>query len=217
MVESPGAPSPMRAILVLLASLALASCTLDGTADVPGPVNRFDPVAAYPAVAASVGPDARLVKLVASFVREDGTQDLEASYIGYGDPDAYTFVHASGQRDDPSVPVGARRPAAPFERVDVTIHKPRWVSQSVNGGKPQSKKDLGMAQRSMGSADPKEAVAAPGCSFAKLWAAAKQHGAPKGAVAAITYDKSGYELRIDGTSVLVHFDASCRVLREKRP
>ena len=80
--------------------------------------------------------------------------------------------------------MGARRPVwVPFERVDVSVQKPHWVSQSrINvGGKPQSKKHLGMERRLFGSADPKDAVAAPACSFAKLWATAKQHAAPAGA------------------------------------
>jgi hypothetical protein len=200
-----------------LTLLALASCSMEGTADVPGDVHRFDPIAAYPAVAASAGPRARLVKLEARYVREDGTQDLEASYVGFGDVDQYTLLRANGAREDPSVPVGARRQPAPFELVRVGIQKPHWVSQSINGHKPQQKKHLGMETRVAGSGDTKDGAVDPGCSFAKLWTVAKEHGAPKGAVAAITYDKTGYDFRIDGTDVHLRFDASCQVQGQKPP
>src|SRR5262245_34919173 len=104
----PNSPSlPARA--APLALLALVSCSMDGTADVPGDVHRFDPIAAYPAVAAAAGPKARMVKLEAHYVRENGTQDLEASYVGFGDVDQYTLLRPNGARDDPSVPVGARK------------------------------------------------------------------------------------------------------------
>jgi len=49
-------------------------------------------------------------------------------------------------------------------------------------------------------------IAAPACSFARLWTEAKQRGAPAGSVAVITYDASGYEFRIDGTEVRLRFD-----------
>jgi hypothetical protein len=195
---------------VLLASLALASCSLEGTTDVPGEVNRFDPVATYPAVAAAAGAEAHLVKLEARFVREDGTQDMEASYVGNGAVNSYTFLRASTKSEDPSVPLGARPPVAPFETVEITVQKPHWVSQSINGGEPEQKKHRGMAVsvQSFGSST-EGRVAAPTCAFSKLWALALERGAPKGAVAVITYDAKGYELRIDGTGFRARFDAAC--------
>lgn len=204
----------MTGVLLALASLGLASCSLEGTLDVPGELNRFDPVSSYPAVAAAAGPGAHLVKLEARFVREDGTQDLEASYIGHSAVNTYRFLRPSGKREDPSVPIGARAPVAPFELVEVTIQKPHYVSQSINGQEPQKKKHRGMALGVRSSADSKDSIAAPGCSFTKLWAVAKQHRAPAGSVAAITYDASGYELRIDGTDVLLRFDGSCGLRTE---
>ena len=205
-------PASCRALhLLALALPSLASCSLEGTSDVPGDVHRFDPVASYSAIVAAVGPSAQLVALESRFVREDGTQDLEASYVGYTYANRYRFLRPRGQREDPSVPVGARPPAAPFEAVEVTIQKPHWVSQSINNGEPENKKHRGMQLAVQGSANLKDVVAAPGCSFARLWTAAKARGAPAGAVAVITYDAGGYQFRIDGTAVSVRFDASCAI------
>jgi len=220
MVEPRSGPPARRAVRLLLALLvvALASCTYENTLDVPGDVNRFDPVTTYPAIAAAAGGAARLVKLEARFVREDGTQDLEASYVTFMDtPDTYTLVRASGAREDTSAPVGARKPVSPEESVAVTVQKPHWLSVSRNGHKAQSEKHRGMEIRVRGGASSKDAVTPPACAFAKIWAAARQHGAPKGAVAAITYDRSGYEFHIDGTPLQLRFDAACRLVPEVKP
>jgi hypothetical protein len=206
-----------RSLPTVLLAAALAGCTLEDTAKLPGDVNRFDPIAAVPAVVAFAGAGARLVSLESHFVREDGTQDLEASYIGYAQPNTYELVRPNSKKADSTAPVGAHPRAAAYEGVDVRIMKPHWVSQSVNGRSPQEKKHQGMEIGPGGSSDPKLAVPAPACGFAKLWAAALHHGAPKGAVAVIRYDAKGYALKIDGTAVDLHFDRACNVAPAPRP
>jgi len=207
-------PGPRYRTLTAFAPLfaLLAACSLEGTADVPGDVHAFDPIGSLSAVTAFAGSGAKLVRLEAKFVREDGTQDLEASYVGYVSSDTYDFARPTGSAVDPSVPVGARPTVAPFEGIAVTIQKPHWVSQSVNGQQPEQKKHKGMAVGPGGGGSMKVPAGPPVCSFKKLWAAARGHGAPAGAVAVITFDAKGYEFRIDGTPVHMQFDGQCALV-----
>jgi hypothetical protein len=191
-------------------SLSLSSCSLDGTTNVPGDVNAFDPVANYAPVASYAGAGAKLVKLTTRFVRENGTQDLEADYIGFLAPTEYEFVRPNQQQQNSNAPVGARPAVPPTEGVKVSVQKPHWVHVESNT-QSGSFKHRGMEFQSYGSGDPKLVVPPPSCSFAKLWTIAKQHDAPAGAVAAITYDLEGYSFKIEGTPVDLKFDANCEL------
>jgi hypothetical protein len=192
--------------------LGLVACTLEGTTDVPGDTRRFDPIAALPAVKTFAGGGAELVSIDALYVREDGTQDLEASYAGNNDSTTYHLVRANSEKVDTTAPVGARKPKLPYETVVVAISKPHGVSQSVNGGPPQSKTHKGMEVRPQGPVADKKVVQAP-CSFAKLWGVAKANGAPAGAVAKIQYDATGYTFGIDGAGVTLRFDTACQLVK----
>jgi hypothetical protein len=200
--------APLRAALPLALLLALSGCSLDGTASVPGQVNHFDPVVALPDVQLFAG-STKLVRLTARFVREDGTQDLEADYVGYNLPTEYEFIRPNQQQAS-SAPLGARPQVAPYESVVVSVQKPHWVnvtSANQNG----SFKHQGMASTVNPSTEAKAALPAP-CPFVRLWSAARQHGAPAGAVAAITFDASGYLFQIDGTPYQLKFDPACAPL-----
>src|SRR5512134_1123125 len=100
----------MRTVLPLAATMTLAlgacDCTYPGTADVPGDIHAFDPVAAAPAVQMFAGSGAQLVQMRVLHCPPTGTLDLEASYHGGRVPVRYRFVRPTQSRVDPSLPVG---------------------------------------------------------------------------------------------------------------
>jgi hypothetical protein len=205
----------MRAVSFAFA-VAVASCSstcaYEGSQDLPAgtDLHRFDPIVAYPAVLAAAGSGVTLMSIQAQYVREDGTQDLAATYIPsyLKEVTTYELFGPSTKPRDPSVPVGAGN--EPFELVRVQISEPRWITVSKNGQKGGTQyKQLGMHVWRAGLATTPPGIPAPACSFAKLWTLAKTRGAPSGAVAEITYDSGGYRFKITGTPVSMKFDAAC--------
>jgi len=174
---------------------------------VPGDVRRFDPFSAFPLVAAFAGGSARLIRAGAHYVREDGTVDLEASYIPEGEHGAYYSlvrpVSANG-------PIGA---AAHFQGVAVWVRRPGFRTERSGGPFQSVTWDRGMTLEGTWPADDyaKDVVPAPTCSLLNLWSMAKQHGASGGAVAVIVYDRAGYDFKIAGTSFHYVFDTECHL------
>lgn len=201
----------LTAVLVSLGASSCGDSPLEDTTAVPGDLRRFDPVGSLPDIAAYAGAGAKLVELEALFVREDGTQDLQASYVANSRVGTYEFVRPTQDEVDTSAPVGARGEVAPYETVVVTISNPHFVSQSVNGGDAQLKKHQGMQRQRLGPATEQAGLPAPPCTFAQLWTDAKARGAPAGAVAEIAYGPAGYEFRIREIDVDLRFNAQCEL------
>ena len=185
----------------------------ENSAEVPGELTRFDSLGALPAVTTFAGPGAQLVQMRTLFVREDGTQDLEASYVSNAPVTIYAFVRPNQQQVDSSAPVGARGSVAPFEEVEVEIARPHVVTVKSGNDAARAMQHNGMRLDSQGPTTDNTTVAAPVCSFAQLWADAKARGAPAGAVVAITYaavDEHELDDEIDGSPPTgpfpVHYD-----------
>jgi hypothetical protein len=203
-----------RVAALSLCAAACAACDLEGTKPVPGPTTRFDPVSAAPRVAAFAGDGAALVRLEARFVREDGTQDLEADYVGHATAAEYVFSRLAATGGGPPAPLGASPARSPRDSVTVTIQRPAWVHVHRIGGGSEVEgnfKHLGMERTESGESSAADSVPLPSCSFADLWRVARRHDAPAGAVAHITYDKAGYTFTIDGTPLTIQLDMSCRL------
>lgn len=200
---------PRRALAPALA-LALAGCTTaDNTTAPPGDLRNFDPVAAFPAIAAYAGPDARLVSLAAWYVRTDGAMDLEADYMPRVEAQ---FVTRATEAD-----VAAQGPRAPGSgfavgallQTRVEVHAPRWY-HVTSGGSEWDEKHLGMGRAPGGEAPPDLAFAAPpSCPFGQLWKQAQQRGAPADVVAIIRYDATGYAFEANGRDFRLRFSADC--------
>jgi len=203
-----GVGGPLLGIAVVVGIALGDSCAYEGSAKLPGPEERFDAIALYPAVHSYAGSDVKLTKLVARYVREDGTQDLDAEFVS-GDADTYTFIGPTHEQPDLSAPIGARRAIEPFQTVEVTIHRPHWVQVTINNNDPESYKDLGMLVTRRATSGQETTADPPVCSFKLLWKAARDLDAPTHAVAEITYDHAGYVFEIDGTPFKKHFDLAC--------
>ena len=190
----------------LSAALLLTACTLQGTADPPMPVENFDPSKALEAARAHAGPSSELLEFEARYVRPDGTMDLTAPYHPSLE---YTFI----RRNPDAEPVPAGAPSEAFERIDVTVNEPQWVNVKSTGGCSGTFRDRGMRRRAIAHGaqyEFDERTAAPSCSLADVWAAArKQVEIPKDAVAQIEFDRAGYEFRIYDLNVHLRFTASC--------
>ncbi len=61
---------------------------------------------------------------------------------------------------------------------------------------------------------PGHEISPPTCAFADLWKTALEQGAPKEAVATITYDERGYAFVIRGTNIRHHFNQECELVEE---
>jgi hypothetical protein len=208
-------PAAHPRALYWLAMLLLASCSsmcaFPGSQELPvgTDIHRYDPVAAYPAILAVAGSGHQLSTLDTWYVREDGTQDLAASYVSASQKDVaqYNFIGPQKGRD-PNTPVGAGPADAPRSVVDVKISEPRSISASINNQPQSNYKHLGMMVSRYDSTVKPDTVQPP-CPFSKLWTIARTKGAPAGAVAQIRYSSRGYEFKIEGTPVDLRFDTSC--------
>ena len=202
-----------RSIVVALLALGLACAPTNDTVDVPGPVRRFDPLAALSRVTAYAsreGHPASLVMFKAIHVRSDGTIDLEASYHRET-PVTYRFIRTSAAVPDLNVPIGARTPVQPFVEVRVEVQKPEDHDVQCSGGRGRCTwRHLGMDKHVFGR-DKDESAPIPECGLAALWREARQNGAPADAVATIEYDKSGFSFQIPNTKVALRFDRGCRL------
>jgi len=175
---------------------------------VAGDNHRFDPVAGYAGIHKFAGKDMQLVKMTAKFVRPDGTMDL---YAKYQPTTVYNFAK-SVEVNLP--PVGAGRTQAQQEQYShttVTVYDPSTYNLDVYR---RSYRNYGMQKTTIDnvSMDPglsDKFVEAPRCSFADLWKQAIAHGAPKDAVATITYDQTGYAFQIPDVSFSAKFDGAC--------
>lgn len=174
------------------------------TFDVPGSADRYDPVAAVPALAKLAGEGAYLVEADFSQVRSDATMDLKVSYTPV--PTArYTFVRklAAAPKDAP--PIGAGRGIGEwYEEVDIDCSQPGVRrTQTSRGGDMNTRINYihkGVAirrQAKSGELPPELRALRP--TPAEMWRHAREAGAPPEAVASISYDDDGARFSIVGT------------------
>jgi len=205
-------------IIYVSCSNFFANMMGEKTYEISGDTSHFDPFAKLAEARTHVPPGSRLVSIEATFVRADGTMDLNAKYTPYPQT-KYTFVHILDKAPENAPPIGAGRGPEDqwFEEVEVTCYKPGQVHhvRRMGGGvsSEYTYKHLGMKveSRSPQSGKPKEAVPDPKCTTQKLWELAIQKGADRNAVARIEYDEDGYEFRIDRTDISFKCDLECRV------
>lgn len=188
---------------------------MDPTVEPPGDIRAFDPIATYAAVKAYAGEGAQLTGVSATYVRTDGTLDLMAELTPTPFV-TYEFVReiAAGP-DAPPVGAGGNESGTQWQTVSVRVGSPgqRSYVKKTSGASSQQyfydnrgmKKDEGSPQGS----NYKTVLPDPTCSFADLWSKAKEHGAPKEAVAVIDYDKGGYDFTIRDTEFRMEFGTDC--------
>jgi hypothetical protein len=190
------------------------------TYDIPGDTSHFDPFASLPEVRKRIPAGSKLVSIEATFVRSDGTMDLNADYTPFPQT-TYKFIHLLDKAPDNAPPIGAGRGPDDqwYEEVIVGCWRPGQTrSVSKTSGNVRTRytyKHLGMDVdiRDPQAGKPEEGIPDPKCSTQKLWEMAISKGADRNAVARIEYDKDGYEFRIDRTNVRFRCDAGCQVLK----
>ena len=199
-----------RSVFIAYWVVAAAACSSDdnGTRPPPGPdPTNYAAISAVADVVAFAGPGSTLESMVLSGVREDGTIDLTASYPSHA---SYTLTAPASSPT--GLPVGGGGFTGPgHRRVTVDVRKPdvgRLERRSDGGERVYT--DRGMNKREDSpEAGAVVARALPACTPQQLWQAARQRGAPAGAVASIAWDGAAYRFSIVGAAVTVLFDASC--------
>lgn len=184
------------------------------TRAVTGDATRFDPIGQYGEALAFAGEGALLIELSASYVKSDGTVDLTAT--SYNPWITYRFIRPSeAPADAPPIGAASNDGGAWYEPATVeafeigqrrqqttTRGSVRSTVQWVNKGLTRHIEDR--------TTQVKEVLPAPQCSFAKLWSYALEEGAPRDAVAIISYDASGYSFSISGAGFNFDFDLECK-------
>lgn len=163
---------------------------------------RFDPILARDVVTEFAGPDVSFASMSASNVRSDGTQDF--SNEEYPPLTTYTFVGKAKS----AAPVGVIAHNTPG--VTISVRRKGVHTTSPRAGVTNFYFDFGLA-RSESTSSGSDTSVFPTCSFKELWEKAIEKGAPKDAVASITY-AGAYSFRILGTQFNFQFDQSCQLL-----
>lgn len=186
------------------------------TYKITGDNRKFDPFAKLGEVRSHLPKNARLIKIEATFVRSDGTMDLEAKYVPF--PRAtYTFQVPLDGPPENAPPIGAGRSPDDvwFREVEVECYQPgqrRMVSRTGGGVNTKYQyTHLGMEvdEKSPESGKLDEEIGDPKCSTQRLWKLGLEKGARADAVARIEYDKQGYEFTILDLDVRFRCDADC--------
>lgn len=138
---------------------------------VPGAPHAVDPIALLPTARAQSLVRESLVSIEARFVGSNGLVDLDAK--GYMGSISYTFGETPPEPPpDPSIPVGAPQPSRPMPtQARVRLDRAGLQEEPVLIGFSSA------------------AVPDPKCSLADVWKAAREAGAPEGAVAVVTYKR----------------------------
>jgi hypothetical protein len=193
----------------------------EGVSQVPGAPSAADPVALLPAARDKSLIRHSLISIEARYVGSNGLVDLNAK--GYQGSVTYTFGGTPpAPPPDPSLPLGAPQPSPPMPRqARVTLDLSGMRAEPVLFG------FSGVA------------VPDPKCSLADVWKAAREAGAPEGAVAIVTYKRDplsplslfgrrdlaaaaeadsgvAWFFRIEGTSIDLRIeDPTCKVFPPK--
>lgn len=192
---------------------AIATFFWEDTRQIEGEASAYDPIAAFDTVSAYAGNEAQLISMAAYYVRSDGTIDLNAEYFPRVD---YEFYRLAGDDAANDVPLGAPNSTADaeilYEAVSIEVWRPYQMRSVKSSSTSYTYMHLGM-EREIDEPSrnrPAEAIPAPACSFADLWAIAIEKGdAPADAVAVIQYNAEGYYFYISDTDVREYFDFDC--------
>lgn len=193
--------------------LLVTACALEGTADPPMDVQRFDPSHVLEAVRRYAGPSAELIGFEARFVRSDGTMDLTAAYHPTLE---YDFVRPNTSQED--APIGTGKSDRAFELIEIDVHEPHWVHvKRFGGGCSGTFHDLGMERDVSfgGRSYFDRRTSPPSCSLAAVWKLARDKAEiPDGAVAVIEFSGAGFEFEIHDLDVELWFSPACEPLDE---
>lgn len=213
------------AVLLLLVPMALfcAGCLFVTTwfmaeaRPLPGGnYAHFDPVAEFDEIAAFAGKEAQFTEMIAYYVKPDGTLDL---YADYNPRATYSFYNVIADTSDRPIGAGGSAEGVLYQEVEIEIERPwQLYNRSVSSGGTRTTYTyltLGMDRDTDDGrpTPPGNAIPAPLCSFADLWAAAIERGAPENAVAIIRYDEDGYNFTIQGSSIYLNFTPDCKLVR----
>jgi hypothetical protein len=183
------------------------------TFPVPGDSSQFDPFKVVPELRPKIGKDCRVYSIEADFVRSDGTMDLNATYEP-GPHAKYKFYRQvdSGGQKEPPIGAGRRPDDVWVEKAEVEVYKPGSTRSITRlGGRTNSSvhyENLGMDISRNGPYLNRldKDLGDPRISCADLWKVALTKGAPKDAVATITYNMNGYHFVVEGTPADLYFD-----------
>jgi hypothetical protein len=172
-------------------SSVLEPDTVDSSS-IPGDPSNFDPMAAYAVVHKAAGENLALGTLDISYVRSDGTLDLNAG--GYGAHAIYTFVKEMAAPPTYAPPVGSKGITTGkwYEMAEVDIYHNHMITTK-------------------GAVQSIPPMPDPTCSLHTLWSAALEKGAQKDAVAKIFLNADGYQFHIDALKVNLRFDLDCHL------
>jgi hypothetical protein len=183
------------------------------TYPVPGDAAKFKPFDALAGIRERVGKDARLTEVEIWLVRSDGTVDLTATYTP-SPRVLYTFVRPAKNPPAEMPPIGAGRKEGDIwlEEVKVECFRPGQVRHVKKMGGSVNKEYrfsnegmvLTFGSPSMGTLP--EDLGSPKVSVEEIWSVAIGKGAPKEAVARITWSSRGYEFRVDGWDSILRWD-----------
>lgn len=173
-------------VLATLATLAVLTTACADGQPAPGDPSRFDPIARYDEVRKYAGPGLELRQLSAKGVREDGTVDLEETRYPTGVE--YHFAKSVAAPAD-APPVGGGGSATWHQRVIVALSKAGDIGEETDqhGTRRVMSKGMRRIEPEPDAGEPRPALPAPTCEFAKLWNQAREAGAPAGAVAHVDY------------------------------
>ncbi len=183
------------------------------TYPISGNPTAFDAFAALAEIKAKVGAKAVLFDLDASYVKSDGTMDLNATYKP--SPNArYMFMVPLDKAPDDAPPVGAGRGPGDVwtQQVIVSVYQPgqrRNVTRtSGNSRSSYSYTNEGMdidhGTPTMSSLE--RGLPDPKLTAQEMWKIAIEKGADKDAVATIGYDSGGYSFTIIGLQFYLYWD-----------
>lgn len=173
------------------------------THPISGDPTRFDPIAALPEITKKAGPGAFLVELNLTQVRSDGTLDLMADYLPAPRAE-YVFMRkldkAPDGRTTPPIGAGRTPDSVWIEEVRVSVYEPgqrRRVSRrggDVNAEYSYTNEGMDI-DRNANMLKPKpEAKLEP--SLKSIWETALRAGAPKDAVAEITFQEDQVKFNV---------------------
>jgi hypothetical protein len=175
-----------------------------------GDTRHFEPFKEIAQIRAKAGPGAILTDIEATYVRSDGTMDLQADYTPAPGV-VYTFqIPTKAPENLPPVGVAGRTAGdAWFQHVTITcqqVGQRRHVTRvSGNSRSSFSYTNEGMLvdRAATQSGKLEKDIGNPKLSCADLWKMALEKDAQKDAVAIIRLDNNGYNFSISGG---VHFN-----------
>lgn len=189
----------------------------EDTREVPGNAAAFDPIASYAEIAAYAQGEAagiEFIEMSAYYVKSDGTLDLTAT--AYRPNVTWEFiVPAARPENAPPVGAGGSPDDRYFQKITIRAFEPgqmRSVSRTSGGVRTSyTYRHLGLERDVDDPTTSRDtATPPPTCSFKTLWDTAAERGAPREAVAIITYNNGEYDFWIQDTDIRLEFDSACR-------